>query len=157
MGLEKAKAIVAKHHEKEYEKRRQHRIKEASDFSNHVDSTHGAILEKNGFTKVNEGLHDNNRNGGGLDKVHTYVKHHPNGHSTMVSIVKRGDHDDEAASYFGHSHEVRAVNTKGTSWSSHYPRHHHGDDLDHSKKKYEVELHDHLKKISDSGAGAGNW
>lgn len=154
-GIKKAEAIIAKHNKAKWEAREKQRKAANAEFINHVDSTHANHLAKHGYKLVNSGEHENNRVGGGKDQVKTYIKHHDNGHSTMVSVIKRGDAHDRL--YFHGGHEIRAVNTKGTSWSSFNPYHNHGDDMDHSKKKFDVDFHEHLKKVTESGAGAGNW
>jgi len=153
-GLKKAEAIIAKHNEAKWEAREKEMNKNQAEFSDHIEANHNNILAKHGFELVNSGHHDNNRTGEGNDHVRTYIAHHDNGHSTMVSVIKKGG---TIGPYFGSTHEIRAVNTKGTSWSSLNPYHNHGDDLEHSKKKFDVDLHDHLKRITESGSGKGNW
>lgn len=155
-GIKKAEALIAKHNKAKWEAREKEMRKNQAEFSDHIEAKHNNILAKHGFELVNSGHHDNNRTGEGKDHVRTYIAHHDNGHSTMVSVVKRGG---DVGTYFGSTHEIRAVNTKGTSWSSLNPYHNHGDDLEleHSKKKFDVDLHDHLKRITESGSGKGNW
>lgn len=156
-GIKKAEAIVAKHRAAEYEKYKATRAQNHKDLSDHFENVHGGILAKHGYSLANSGMHDPNRSGDNAhDHIRTYVKHHPNGHSTMISVNKRGDGDGH---YSNHTHEVRAINTKGTSWSSHHiGTSHFGDpDMEHEKKKAEVDFHEHVKRVSEGGESKGNW
>lgn len=164
-GLEAVKAKLQKIHKKESEEysKRVHSANEEID--THFMDNHHDVMKKHGFELVNTGMHNSLRGDDTHDHVKTYVQHHPNGHSSMVSIVARGDKGNRNT---GHGIEVKSVNSKGTSWSTHYPNrgywgHTAKNETDHKaaisqhKNEMMAPFEKHVIDLKQAGAKDGSW
>ena len=141
-GLEKVKSKLQDIYRKESEARQAERQKINNSLDAHFDKNHHAVLEKHGFKLMSQGETPEH-------EVKTYIHPHKNGHATMISIQKKKGSD---SMYGGYRHEVRAVNTKGTSYSSHHPNTGFNIDAEEQKTQMMPKFEAHVINVKNEGA-----
>jgi hypothetical protein len=146
-GLEMVKSKLQDIYRKESEARMAERQKVNNDLDAHFDKNHHAILEKHGFKLMSTGETPEH-------EVKTYIHAHKNGHATMISIQKKKGSD---SLYGGYRHEIRAVNTKGTSWSSHHPNTGFNVDGEEHKAQMMPKFENHVIDVKNTGAQDSRW
>lgn len=147
-GLENVKAKLNAIYKQEHQARQASLKKANNEVDSHFEKNHDGIFKKHGFKLMSQGEtseHD----------VKTYVHPHENGHATIVSIQTKKGHEDSPIS-FGYKHEVRGVNTKGTSYSSHYPNTGVYEDKPGAVEQHKNEMlpkfESHLIRMKEDGA-----
>lgn len=151
-GLEAAKAKLHAIAKKESEARAAEMAKHKANLGAHFEKEAPKILAKHGYKKVAEGIHGDE----GYEKhVATYVKGHENGHVSTISIQKKQKPD----SWSSGEHEVRAVNSKGTSYSSHQSHGMVWDKKDHDKHMTDMmpNFESHVIKVKNDTDNKSNW
>ena len=116
-GMENAKAKLAAIYKKEHAAHRSEMTKLNNHLDDHFMKEHGKILAKHGYDK-----HHSHEDGT------TYTKKHTNGHVSMIHVKH-----NENNSFGSSKHVARALNTKGSSWSSHNAHHGAYDKKDHAE------------------------
>lgn len=151
-GVEHAKAKLSAIISKEHEARSAEIKKHVNKLGDHFDKEAPKILAKHGFTKSAEGVHGEE---GHQKHVSTWTKGHPNGHVSIISIHKKlGD-----SHFGGGKHDVRAVNSKGTSYSSHTS---HGfvydqKDADQHHTDMMPKFENHVIKVKNDTENHRDW
>lgn len=149
-GLENAKAKLQAIVKKEHEAEMAEVTKTNAHLDKHFEDNHHKILEKHGFKLAAQGTH-------GDKDIKSYIHPHENGHITTLSIHTKNDaakkHD------WGYKHEVRVVNSKGTSYSSHYPNTGVWETKKAERKKNEMmpNFEAHVIKVKNDGDSEGHW
>ena len=141
-GLEKVKSKLEDIYKKESAARMAEREKTNNDIDAHFDKNHHAVLEKHGFKLMAQGETPEH-------EVKTYIHPHKNGHATIISIQKKKEPDSR---YGGYRHEVRAVNTKGTSYSAHHPNTGFNSDAEEHKTQMMPKFEGHVIHVKNEGA-----
>lgn len=141
-GLEKVKSKLEDIYKKESAARMAEREKTNNDIDAHFDKNHHAVLEKHGFKLMAQGETPEH-------EVKTYIHPHKNGHATIISIQKKKEPDSR---YGGYRHEVRAVNTKGTSYSAHHPNTGFNSDAEEHKTQMMPKFEAHVINVKNEGA-----
>lgn len=150
-GLENVKNKLEAIYKKEHQARRAEIDKANDSINKHFDDNHNAIFKKHGFNLVSQGSTDEHN-------VKTYMHAHPNGHATIVSVQSKKTPDD--GGYGGsYKHEVRGVNTKGTSYSTHYPNKGvwSAKDVEQHKNEMLPKFESHLIRMKEEGASNNRW
>lgn len=151
-GLEAAKAKLHAIAKKESEAHAAEMAKHKASLGAHFEKEAPKVLAKHGYKKVAEGVHGDE----GYEKhVSTYVKGHENGHVSTISIQKKLKPDS-----WGHGdHDVRAVNSKGTSYSNHSSHGTVWDKKDHEKHMTDMmpNFESHVIKVKNDTDNKSNW
>ena len=142
-GLEKVKSKLEAIYKKESEARMAERKNANAAIDSHFEKNHDAIFKKHGFKLASQGETDEHN-------IKTYIHPHENGHATIVSVqTKKGDEG-----IGGYKHEVRGVNTKGTSYGSHYPNQgvFGAKDVERQKNEMLPKFEAHVIRMKEEGA-----
>ena len=151
-GLEDAKTKLQAIYKKESEARFAEIKKHHANLSNHFEKEAPKILAKHGYTKTAEGEHGDE---GYRQHITTYTKPHDNGHVSVLSIHKKTDNPD---SHWG-QHDVRAVNSKGSSYSSHRSHGSIWNKKDHDRHMQDMmpNFEAHVIKVKNDTDSHNNW
>lgn len=151
-GLENAKAKLQAIIKKESDAHMAQVAAIHTDHDKHFEDNHHDILAKHGFKLLAKGEEEDKH-------IKTYAHAHSNGGVTMVSIHSKKNHDP--VKNFGYKHEVKATNSHGTSWSSHYPNtgswHTDEDKVASHKAQILPKFENHIIDVKNTGEKGSRW